>query len=63
MKPPTPDSYRVDPGRLLAGEYPGARLESDARPRLDLFAAAGVTSYIDLTEELEGLSPYTSLLV
>jgi len=27
MKAPIPDSYWVEPGRLLAGEYPGARLE------------------------------------
>ena len=27
-QPPIPDSYWVVPGRLLAGEYPGARSEA-----------------------------------
>ena len=61
MKGPIPDSYWVEPGRLLAGEYPGASVEADALPRLAAFAAAGVTSYVDLTEEGE-LTPYSSLL-
>jgi predicted protein tyrosine phosphatase len=59
---PIPDSYWVESGRLLAGEYPGARLEHDVLPRLDAFAEAGITSFIDLTEEREGLSAYEPLL-
>lgn len=60
--PPIPDSYWVECGRLLAGEYPGARLDADATPRLDLFAGAGVTSFVDLTEEREGLTAYAPLV-
>jgi protein-tyrosine phosphatase len=60
--PPIPDSYWIVPGKLLAGEYPGAKLEADAIPRLAAFAAAGVTSFIDVTEEREGLTPYAHLL-
>ena len=38
---PTPDSYWVEPGRLLAGAYP---------PALEPFREAGVTAFLDLTE-------------
>lgn len=60
--PPIPDCYWVEPGRLLAGEYPGARLEEQARARLRALAEAGVTAFVDLTEDDEGLSPYQGLL-
>jgi hypothetical protein len=51
---PTPDSYWVEPGRLLAGPYPR---------ELAPFREAGVTAFLDLTEEGEyGLAPYSPLL-
>jgi rhodanese/phosphatase family protein len=59
---PIPDSYWVEPGRLLAGEYPGAQLDADARLRLEKFAETGMTSFVDLTEVDEGLAPYEHLL-
>jgi hypothetical protein len=59
---PIPDSYWVEPGRLLAGEYPGARTDEGALPRLEAFAGAGITSFVDLTEADEELSPYDGLL-
>jgi hypothetical protein len=59
---PIADSYWVEPGRFLAGEYPGARDADDAARRIELFVAAGVTSFVDLTEEDEGLRPYRDLL-
>ena len=62
MRPPIADSYWVVPGKLLAGEYPGAKLDADADPRLAAFTAAGITSFVDLTEEIEGLTPYSRLL-
>ena len=37
---PTPGSYWVEPGRLLAGAYPGDRTA---------FQQAGVTAFLDLT--------------
>lgn len=53
---PVPNSYWVEPGRLLAGEYPGAsRHESSGR--LHQLLDAGITSFIDLTGEGE-LPPY-----
>jgi hypothetical protein len=62
MHPPIPASYWVVPGRMLAGEYPGALTEEDTVTRLAAFHECGVTSFIDLTEEHEGLPPYEALL-
>ena len=41
----------------MAGEYPGALPEEDVRPRLEALRAAGIRSFLDLTEEHE-LVPY-----
>jgi protein tyrosine/serine phosphatase len=58
------DSYWVIPGRLLAGEYPGAEDANKARLRLRWLLDQGITLWIDLTEEGEyGLEPYSSLLL
>jgi hypothetical protein len=63
MSHPIPDSYWVEPGRLLAGEYPGARYDVQARAKLRRLLGAGVTLYLDLTEPSEyGLRPYAPLL-
>jgi predicted protein tyrosine phosphatase len=60
---PIPDSYWVEPGRLLAGEYPGARHEDGARRKLGRLLDADVTYFLDLTEAGEhGLEPYAPLL-
>ena len=48
--PPTPNSYWVVPGKLLAGEYPIDRGEENALPQL---LDAGIAAFIDLTEERE----------
>ncbi len=63
---PIPDSYSVAhptpyPGRLLAGEYPGAKDPADAARKLGRFLDAGVNTFIDLTEEDEyHLHPYAA---
>jgi predicted protein tyrosine phosphatase len=62
MPPPIPASYWVVRGRLLAGEYPGALTEEETAARLEVFQESGVTSFVDLTEEHEGLPPYEALL-
>ena len=49
------------PGKLLAGEYPGALDPDEARARLRRFLAAGVTFFLDLTEKGE-LEPYVTTL-
>ena len=63
---PTPDAYWVDhptpySGRLLAGEYPGAKDPREAIRKLGRYLDAGVMTFIDLTEEDEyGLRPYAA---
>jgi rhodanese/phosphatase family protein len=59
---PIDDSYWLVPGRLLAGEYPGARTKDEARRKLRSFLDSGVNFFLDLTEEDEGLEPYSPLL-
>jgi len=49
---PTAESFWIEPGRLLAGKYPGGDAAT-VRALLD----AGIRSFVDLTEEGE-LRPY-----
>lgn len=58
---PIPNSYWVRPGQLLAGEYPGSMTHAEAMERVQKLLNAGVTSFIDLTEEGE-LPAYDALL-
>ena len=60
-KRPISESYWVEPGRVLAGEYPGSQTEEQARKRIDAFIQAGFNTFIDLTEPNE-LSPYLNIL-
>jgi ADP-ribosylglycohydrolase len=53
---PFPNSYWVEPGRFLAGEYPGVG-RAEPAGRVPLLLEAGITSFIDLTGEGE-LPPY-----
>jgi hypothetical protein len=56
---PIDDSYWVVPHWVLAGEYPGARTEAEARCKLGLLLDAGIRQFVDLTEAGEyGLAPY-----
>ena len=61
MRRPIEQCYWVEPGRLLAGEYPGGRVEYQAQEKVDALLGAGVTTFIDLTEEHE-LKPYAHLI-
>lgn len=60
---PISNSYHLNDGRLIAGEYPGAHpYESEAaRTKLRALLDAGVRTFIDLTEPHE-LEPYAELL-
>lgn len=58
---PLPNSYWVVPGRLLAGDHPCAKTLSETADRLQALLFAGVTLFIDLTEEGEA-SDYDHLL-
>ena len=59
--PPLANSYWVEPGRLLAGEYPGSASRADALDRVRRLLTAGVTYFLDLTEPGE-LAAYDQLL-
>ncbi len=54
---PSSNSYWVVPGRLAAGEYPGAWRVADAVARLKSLMEAGIDHFIDLTQSGE-LSSY-----
>jgi protein-tyrosine phosphatase len=58
---PNANTYWVEPGRLLAGEYPRNMDEASSRAKLRAYLEAGVTFFLDLTEEGE-LTPYDDLL-
>jgi hypothetical protein len=59
---PITESYWVETGQLLAGEYPGKFEEELTRKRLDALIEAGVNTFIDLTNPNE-MIPYTSILL
>jgi len=61
VEAPTPESYWVEPGRLLAGKYPVPAHDASANARLWLLLAAGVSLFLDLTQEHE-LDPYAYLV-
>ncbi len=59
---PIPESYWVEPDRLLAGEYP-ARYEAETtRQRLDALIQAGFNTFIDLTRDNETIPYYHTLM-
>jgi protein-tyrosine phosphatase len=51
-------AWWVEPGRLLAGEYPGAKTPAEAERKLRLLMLNGVDTIIDLTTPLDGLASY-----
>jgi protein-tyrosine phosphatase len=59
--PRRPDCYWVEEDVLLAGEYPGAIEEQDARGKLSALLDLGVRTFIDLTVAGE-LVPYDATL-
>lgn len=62
MNRPFPESYWVEPDRLLAGEYP-ARFEVEpTRKRIDALIEAGFNTFIDLTRPNETIAYIRILL-
>lgn len=59
---PIPESYWVEPDRLLAGEYPARYDEETTRQRLDALIQAGFNTFIDLTRDNETI-PYLRTLM
>lgn len=51
-------AWWVDPGKVLAGEYPSNTNSDEAWLRLSLLADAGIDTIVDLTDRDEGLAPY-----
>lgn len=63
MQPlPIQNCYWVIPGKFLAGEYPRYIDEAASIDKIQRLVQAGVSAFIDLTEEDEGLLPYHHLL-
>lgn len=61
-KLPPYNSYWVIPDTFMAGEYPGNdHNTSQSERRLDVLLDAGITTWIDLTEQQERV-PYEALL-
>jgi len=58
---PLPNSYWVEPGRILAGEYPSGASEEATRDRLRRLLEAGIDCFFDLTAPGE-LETYEMLL-
>jgi ADP-ribosylglycohydrolase len=61
MKPPIPNSYWVEPGRMLAGEHPDGGSEQATSARIEALLGAGVKCFVNLTEPDE-LPDYSRLL-
>ena len=59
---PIPNCYWVQPGALLAGEYPGTPTRDGTRRKLAHFLNAGIRTFVDLTEADEPLSKYDGAL-
>lgn len=55
-------AWWVEPGRVLAGEYPGDADSLVARHRVDVLVDGGVRTFVDLTGDGDGLAPYAPLV-
>jgi protein-tyrosine phosphatase len=55
-------AWWVEPGRLLAGEYPGATTPAKAREKIRPLIDAGVDSIVDLTTADDHLASYREAL-
>jgi ADP-ribosylglycohydrolase len=61
VKLPIPNSYWVEPGKVLAGEHPDGGSPAATRTRIEALLDAGVRCFVDLTEDAE-LPDYSALL-
>lgn len=52
--------YWVEPGRILAGEYPGSPNPKMSASKVNLLVDAGVRTFIDLTSSVDCLEEYES---
>ena len=55
--------YWVEPGRILAGEYPGhPHSDEKARRKVNLLIDHGIRTFVDLTTPADGMAPYEHLV-
>jgi hypothetical protein len=59
---PHANCYWLVPGRILAGEHPGAVTAAEVPGRVDALLDAGIRRFVDLTEEFERPAPYAHTL-
>jgi protein-tyrosine phosphatase len=59
---PIKNCYCVARGKFLAGEYPRNKDKESSRLKINALILSGITAFIDLTEENEGLLPYSDFL-
>jgi hypothetical protein len=52
----------VQPGSVLAGEYPGHIAAERARDKVNLLIDHGIRTFVDLTTPDDGLEPYVELV-
>lgn len=55
-------AYWLEPGQILAGEYPGNASEPEALRRINLLVDNGVRTFVDLTTANDPLDPYEHLV-
>ncbi len=56
--------YWVEPGKILAGEYPGTPNSVErARSKVNLLVDHGIRTFVDLTRPEDGMTPYEHLVV
>jgi protein-tyrosine phosphatase len=54
--------YWVEPNKLIAGEYHRDKDEDTSKKKIKALLASGIRVFIDLTEENEGLEPYSFMI-
>lgn len=54
--------YWVVKNQLLVGEYPGSSDEESSIEKIDSLIQSEVSAFIDLTQEADGLKPYSHIL-
>lgn len=62
MVKPIKNCYWVVPGKLLAGEYPRNIDKESSQEKINSLLNSHIAIFIDLTDEDDGLKPYSDLL-
>lgn len=54
--------YWVEENKLLAGEYPRNVDDASSQRKMDVLIELGVTAFVDLTHDDDGMEPYTHFI-